>query len=68
MIRNETKEGQTYESGVDIGPGGDQPDIAAIPDIPVDSPVIPVHVPNIDGAAGQPTIVVFDLETTGFGK
>ena len=66
-ITNETKEGQAYESGgINIGPDGDHPDIITIPDIPVDSHV--GTIPDEVGAAQKPSVVVFDVETTGFGK
>jgi len=48
-ITNETKEGQAYESGINIGPDGDHPDIITIPDIPVDSDV--GTIPEEVGAA-----------------
>lgn len=48
-ITNETKEGQAYESGINIGPDGDHPDIITIPDIPVDSDV--GTIPDEVGAA-----------------
>jgi len=65
-INNETKEGQTYESVINIGPDGDHPDIITIPDIPVDSHV--GTIPDEVGAAQKPSVAVFDVETTGFGK
>lgn len=64
IIVNETKEGQTYQSGISMGPDGDHADIDTIPN--ETKPPIPERICVSDGE--KVSVVVFDLETTGFGK
>ena len=64
-IRNERKEGPTYCPGIAIGPDGDHnpTDLHEIPD-----PAIMVDQSSPVNKDDGISMVVFDLETTGFGK
>lgn len=63
-LTKETKEGITYQSQITMGPDGDHADIETIPD-PSDLE-LPKTV-DIDNNE-ELSVVVFDIETTGFGK
>lgn len=64
-IINETKEGPTYCPGIAIGPDGDHnhTNLHEIPD-----PAIMVDQSSPVNKDNGISMVIFDLETTGFGK
>ncbi len=64
MVVKDTKEGPTYASEVAVGPDGDHTDIDVIPDQPTPPVAQKINVEN----EAELKVVVFDIETTGFGK